>query len=189
MLRLNVREMVIVSMFAAFVCVGGLILRFGGNAVVPFSILPFIVLFSGMLLGGRLAAMSIIIYLALGLAGVPVFGAPPFGGLAYLLKPTAGFLFGFVGGAFVTGIIVKKYKVSGIFGYFLASLAGIAVIYAIGLPYLYAVINFYVGKAVNVEGVLKMAFLPFVGFDLIKAFIASIIAVPVSKQVKQIIQA
>lgn len=188
-MRLSVKEMVIVSMFAALACAGGLILRFGGTAVVPFSILPFIALLSGMLLGGRLAAMSMIIYLALGLAGVPVFGALPYGGLAYLVKPTAGFLFGFVGGALITGMIVKHYKVSGFFGYLLASLAGIAAIYAIGLPYLYGVMNFYVGKAVNVEGVLKMAFVPYIGLDLIKACVAAAIAVPVSKQVKTIVRA
>lgn len=183
-MKITVKEMTLVSMFAAFACAGGLMLRLGGTGIVPFSILPLVVLLAGLLLGARLGAMVMVIYLAIGLIGVPVFSAPPFGGLAYLVKPTAGFLFGFIGGAFVTGKVVEQFRIKSAVGYIFASIAGLAVIYLIGLPYLYIVLNYYIGKAVSVVAVFKIGFLPFIGFDLIKALITSIIAVQVSKQVK-----
>lgn len=184
-MKISIREMVLVSMFAALACIGGLLLRFGGTGVVPFSILPFIVLLSGMLLGGRLGALSMVVYAILGIVGIPVFSTAPFGGLAYFVKPTAGFLLGFIGGAYITGIISERFKVRSFRGFLLAAMAGVAVIYIIGLPYLYVVLNFYVGKAVDVGGVLKLAFEPFIGLDLIKAAIASLLAVPISKQLRR----
>ena len=183
-MKLTVKEMSMVSMFAALACAGGLLLRFGGTGVVPFSILPLVVLMAGALLGSRLGAISVLTYLVIGLVGIPVFAAAPFGGIAYLIKPTAGFLFGFVGGAYVVGKVTESIGKNTVFTYFTASCMGLVVIYLIGLPYLYIVLNYFVGKAVNVTGVLKMGLLPFIGFDLIKALIVSVVAVPVAKQVK-----
>lgn len=184
-MKLSVREMVIISMFAALACAGGLLLRFAGKGVVPYSILPFVVLLSGMVLGGRLGAMSMLVYVALGLAGVPVFSSMPYGGLAYLVKPTAGFLFGFIAGALVTGAIVKRFKISGFFGYLLSSFAGVAVIYLIGLPYFYIISNFFVGNPYDMAKILNVAFKPFIALDLLKGAIAAGIAVPLSKQLRQ----
>ena len=183
-MKLTVREMVLVSMFAALACAGGLLLRFGGEAVVPFSILPLITLFAGVLLGGRLGALSMALYLVIGFVGVPVFAKPPYGGLVYFVNPTAGFLFGFVGAAYATGKIAELLGKNTVWAYLLASTAGLAVLYLVGLPYLYLVLNFYVGKAMDVWTVIKIGFMPFIGIDLIKALIVSIIAVPVIKQVK-----
>jgi biotin transport system substrate-specific component len=171
-------------MFAALACVGGLILRFGGDGVVPFSILPFITLLAGVLLGGRLGALSLALYLFIGLTGVPVFATPPFGGPAYFLKPTAGFLFGFIGAAYAAGKITEKIGKNSVLAYMSASVIGLAVLYLIGLPYLYLTMNYYVGKAIGIWAVIKLGFLPFIGFDLIKAAVASVIAVPVAKQVR-----
>ncbi len=185
-MKLTVKEMVLVSMFAALACGGALMLRYGGTAVVPYSILPFVALMAGVLLGSRLGALSMALYLVIGLAGVPVFATPPYGGLAYLVKPTAGFLFGFIGGAYIAGKITEKVGKNSIFTYMLASCAGLVTLYLIGLPYFYVIMNFYVGKALDVWAVLKVAFLPFIGFDLLKALIASLIAVPVTKQVRVI---
>lgn len=183
-MKLTVKEMTLVSMFAAFACAGGLLLRFGGEGVVPFSVLPLVVLLAGVLLGGRLGALSMVVYLIIGLIGIPVFSSAPYGGIAYFVKPTAGFLFGFIAAAYIVGRITELFRSRSIWTYMLASCAGLFFIYLIGLPYLYIVLNYIAGKAVNVAGVLKIGFLPFIGFDLIKALIVSVIAVPVSKQIK-----
>ncbi len=183
-MKLTVKEMSLVSMFAALACAGGLMIRFGGNSLVPFSILPFITLLAGVLLGGRLGALSMAVYLAIGLAGAPVFGYAPYGGVAYLIKPSAGFLFGFIGGAYVTGKTVQKLGRNAVWSHLLASCAGLAALYAIGLPYLYIVLNFFIGTAINVADVLKIGFLPFIAFDLLKAWAVSVIAVPILKQVR-----
>lgn len=184
-MKISVKEMVLVSMFASLACAGALVVRFGGSAVVPFSIIPFVALLAGLFLGGRLGAFAMFVYFVLGLAGVPVFAAPPYGGLTYFVKPTAGFLFGFIAGAFIVGKVVESYKIKSFFGYLLASVLGIIIIYIIGLPYVYMVLNYYMGKALDIAGVLKIAFYPYIGLDMLKAAIAAAVAVPVRKHVKK----
>ncbi len=183
-MKISVKEMAFVSMFAALACAGGLMLRFGGDVVVPFSILPFITMLAGVLMGGRLGALSLTVYLVIGLAGIPVFQTPPYGGLAYLIKPTAGFLFGFIGAAFVTGKITEKIAKNTVWSYFIASCAGIVILYLVGVPYFYVLMNFYLGKAMTVWTVLQYVFLPFIVSDVVKAALVSVIAVPVARQVK-----
>jgi biotin transport system substrate-specific component len=68
--------------------------------------------------------------------------------------------------------------------YLAASLAGIAVIYIVGLPYLYAILNFYLGKTVPVMQVLKIGFIPFIGLDLIKGVLATFLASAVVRRLK-----
>ncbi len=188
-MKISVREMALVSMFAALACAGGLLLRFGGAGVVPYSILPFIALLSGVLLGSRLGALSMTVYLFTGLVGVPVFGSAPYGGLTYFIKPSAGFLFGFIATAYITGKIVEKLGRRTLLTFIPACMAGLAVLYVIGLPYFYVIMNYFAGKAINVWGVLKLGFLPFIGFDLVKAVVASVIAVPVTKQITLYVKA
>ena len=75
---------------------------------LPFSPVPvtgqtYAVLVVGAALGSRLGALSVALYVAEGVLGLPVFapgGAP---GIARLLGPTGGYLVGFVGAAFVVG--------------------------------------------------------------------------------------
>src|SRR3712207_6937283 len=59
--------------------------------------------FSGMLLGAKLGALSQILYVAMGLLGIPIFTEG--GGLMYVVKPTFGYLVGFIVGAYVIGFI------------------------------------------------------------------------------------
>ena len=61
---------------------------------------------AGLMLGGRLGAISVCVYVAIGLAGLPVFTQG--GGITYVLKPTFGYLIGFAVGTYVTGAIANK---------------------------------------------------------------------------------
>jgi biotin transport system substrate-specific component len=74
---------------------------------VPMTLQTLVVLMIGAAYGWRLGCATIMTYLATGAAGVPVF-AGPVGGLAPFVGPTAGYLFGFVGAAFVTGILSER---------------------------------------------------------------------------------
>ncbi|MCD6156016.1 MAG: biotin transporter BioY, partial [Candidatus Atribacteria bacterium] len=66
------------------------------QGTIPFSLLPFVVVLAGWLLRPQEAFWSMSTYILLGLVGLPVFASPPFGGPAYLLKPSFGFLLGFI---------------------------------------------------------------------------------------------
>ncbi|MCL6634835.1 MAG: biotin transporter BioY [Peptococcaceae bacterium] len=175
MSRFSARDITLTALFAALAVVAAMLIRYAG-AIVPFSLLPFVAMLAGGLLGPRLGALSMIVYILLGLIGVPVFARPPFGGPAYVLQPTFGFLLGFAGGAYVTGALLKNREEGGITRYFLSMAAGLAVIYLIGLPYLYIILNFYLGKATSVAQVLAIGFTPFIALDLVKAAVAAVLA-------------
>ena len=77
---------------------------------VPFTLQPMIVLVGGAALGSRLGISSQLLYLALGLAGLPVFAASPVlpQGLARLLGPTGGYLMSYPLAAFVAGYLAEQ---------------------------------------------------------------------------------
>jgi len=74
---------------------------------VPMTLQTLVVLMIGATYGWRLGGATVVAYLAEGAIGWPVF-AGPVGGLAPLLGPTAGYLFGFVAAAVITGWLSQR---------------------------------------------------------------------------------
>lgn len=174
-MKFSTREMTYIGLFVALAITCAFLTRFMSSMLVPFSFLPFIAVLSGAILGKRLGAIAMAIYVVMGLVGIPVFaGDPPFGGLVYIFKPTFGFLLGFIAAAYVTGWVLEKG--SSFSQYIMATLAGAIVTYIIALPYLWAIVNLYLGSPMGVLAVLKVGFFPFILLDIAKAIVASIIA-------------
>ena len=88
------------------------------------------VLLSAMLLGAWRSSLSVAAYIILGLCGVPVFTYG--GGIACVLKPSFGFIIGFLVASVVTGYIVEHLKERTFWKLFFAALAGTVIIYIIG---------------------------------------------------------
>jgi biotin transport system substrate-specific component len=128
---------------------------------VPFTFQPLVVMLAGALLGARLGAASQIAYLAMGLAGLPVFAAG--GGAAYLLGPTGGYLMAYPLAAFVVGALMAP----GIARTVVALLAGLATIYAGGLAWLSATGSFDLAVVWGLR--------PFVLADLVKVGLAAVV--------------
>lgn len=183
MSKFSPRDITMTAVFAALAVVAAMLVRYAGS-LVPFSLMPLIAMLAGGLLGPRLGALSMVVYILLGLIGLPVFASPPFGGPAYVLQPTFGFLPGFAGCAYVIGILLKNRVDSSFFSYFLIMTAGIAVYYLVGLPYLYGILTFYLGKTVSAAQVLKIGFTPFIALDLVKAVMAAVLAKAVYRRLK-----
>jgi biotin transport system substrate-specific component len=101
-------KMMLVALFAALIAVGAFIRV--PVPLVPFTMQTFFVVLAGMLLGKKLGGASALVYLAIGLIGIPVFTQG--GGIGYVLKPSFGYLIGFVVAAFITGAIVRKRRIS-----------------------------------------------------------------------------
>lgn len=114
-----------VLLFAALTAVGARISL--PMVPVPFTMQVFFVLLSGLVLGPILGALSQATYIAMGLAGAPVFAAPPHFGPSMLIGPTGGYLLGFVAAAYLAGRIARGSKRVVIPG-----LAGLAAIYLCG---------------------------------------------------------
>ena len=134
---------------------------------VPFTFQPIVVLVGGLALGPRLAVASQVLYLAAGIAGLPVFAAsatlPP--GILRLLGPTGGYLMSYPLAAFVVGYLAargfdRRYLTS-----VLAMLAGLAVVYTGGVLWLSAL--------VGLQAAVVAGFYPFVIADVIKVMAAA----------------
>ncbi|MGE5373134.1 MAG: biotin transporter BioY [Solirubrobacterales bacterium] len=170
-MQLTTRQITFAALFTALLAAAGLLSRFLPmipGTTIPFSLQPLVVYLAGTVLEKRIAVLSLLAYILLGLIGVPVFAAPPYGGPLYIFVPTFGFLLGFLLAAWVMAWIFET-KQPGLATYIIAGLAGVSLVYLVGLPYLYVILNFYLGKSMAVLAVIKIAFIPFVGTDLIKA--------------------
>ena len=88
---------------------------------VPMTLQTLVVLMIGAAYGWRLGSATMIAYLAEGAMGLPVF-AGPVGGLAPLVGPTAGYLYGFVAAAFITGLGANKAWLVGVTPFIAASI-------------------------------------------------------------------
>jgi biotin transport system substrate-specific component len=105
---------------------------------VPITFQPIVVLLSGLVLGARLGAISQCLYLAAGMAGLPVFALSatlPMGPLR-LLGPTGGYLMAYPFAAYVVGACAQRGLDRRWAGAVLAMVLGLAVIYVCGVLWL-----------------------------------------------------
>ncbi len=141
---------------------------------VPFTLQPMIVLLGGAVLGARLGAASQLLYLAAGLAGLPVFAASPLlpPGVARLLGPTGGYLLAYPFAAALTGLLAERGLDRRYFGAVTAMALGLVVIFAGGVAWL-AVVQNPLKSAVGLDTALRTGFYPFIPADVFKVFIAA----------------
>jgi len=177
-MKLTVREMVLVSMFAALTAVGAFIKV--PMPYVPFTLQFLFVLFAGMLLGRKLGLLSQVVYLLVGLAGVPVFANG--GGPAYVMQPTFGYLAGFAAGAYVVGLVVEKIRGEGFTKFLLAALAGLTVVYALGVTYLYLILNLVVHKTFTFVQAVWIGAVVCLPGDLFLSVVAAAVSVRVLRR-------
>lgn len=110
-----------------------------GPSGVTISLQVFFAVLAGFFLGPWKGFVSVLIYLILGLIGLPIYAHG--GGIAYVLKPTYGFLIGFALAAAVTGLVRKAQRRLTLHGLILAAIAGEMVYYAAGLVYYSVMVN------------------------------------------------
>jgi len=173
--KINIRQMTLVSLFAALTAVGAFISI--PIYPVPLTLQTLFSLLAGMTLGSVMAVSSQIIYVLLGVIGLPVFAGFK-AGIGILFGPTGGFLLGFIISAYVIGKIIELKKEKNIFYYFLAGLSGTVIIYIIGITQLSLVTGIGVKKAITV------GMLPFLPGDILKIVAASFIASKLKTAIK-----
>jgi len=155
------KDIALVSTFTALTA-------FGAQVAIPIGPVPItlqvlLVLLSGLVLGARLGFLSQVLYIFLGLLGLPLF-AHLGSGLAVLYGPTGGYLLAFPLAALLTGMASGRGMAIELAG----SLLAIGVIYLFGWGRLSLLIGAW--KAFH------LGVLPFVGVDVAKAVVAVIIA-------------
>lgn len=139
---------------------------------VPFTLQPMVVLLGGAALGARLGLASQVLYLAAGIAGLPVFAASPVlpHGALRLLGPTGGYLMSYPFAAFVAGWLAergfdRRYVTSVI-----AMASGLAVVFACGVTWLAL---FARPAGVGFAAALRAGLYPFLPADIVKLFVAA----------------
>lgn len=166
---METRNVVRVALFAAFIAALGFLPRLDLPiaAGVPVTAQTLGVMLAGLVLGARLGALSVVLFLFVVALGAP-FLAGGRGGLGVFFGPTAGYLVGWVFGAFVTGWLMERLPLRGAFARALvaALLGGVLVIHAFGVPYLAFAARLDIWKALLAGAV-------FMPGDVLKALAAA----------------
>jgi len=138
---------------------------------VPFTLQPMVVLLGGAALGSRLGMSAQILYLALGIAGLPVFAASPIlpQGFGRLLGPTGGYLISYPLAAFVTGYLAQRGLDRRYLTSVVAMVAGLAIIFTCGVVWL------AFGAHVGLSEAIATGLIPFIPADIVKVLLAATI--------------
>ena len=139
----------------------------------PFTLQVLFVFFAGSLLGSKRGMQSQLVYVGIGLAGLPVFTQG--GGIGYFLQPTFGYLIGYIAGAFVVGWIIERIDNPKTYHFILANLAGLLVVYLIGVPYLYMALNVWMGIPSSWAHVWMIGFVYSILGDIVISVIAGVL--------------
>lgn len=173
-MKISTKDIALVAMFTALTAIGAFISFPVGP--VPITLQSLFVILSGMVLGPKLGALSQIVYIVLGLIGLPIFAGFT-GGVQSIISPSFGFIIGFVFAAFIVGLIANSRKEISHKKIWIASLAGTITVYAFGLPYMYYILNGVMGSGLSLIQIFNMGCLLFLPGDFIKFVIASIVGV------------
>lgn len=160
------------GLFTALIAVGAFIKI--PIPVVPFTLQYLFTMLAGLLLGSRLGTLSVLSYMLLGLAGLPIFSEG--GGIWYVFKPSFGYIIGFAVGTFVTGWIAEHMEKKTITRYLIANLAGLFCVYAIGMIYYYIICNFVIDTSIAVGPLFLYCFVLAVPGDIALSILGAVVA-------------
>ena len=136
---------------------------------VPFTLQTLVLMLSAAFLGPRLGALSQVIYLLLGIMGLPVFAGGK-AGLGVVTGPTGGYLIGFIPAAAAVGYLVWARRAPGFWWLVLSMAVGTLIVYVLGVFQLAISRDFGPAKAVAVGA------LPFLPGDALKIVAAAVLA-------------
>lgn len=161
----NIYDLTTIALMTAIMCIlGPLSIPIG---LVPISLTSLVIYFMVYILGWKKATLSCIVYLLIGLIGIPVFSSYT-AGVAKLFGPTGGYLIGFIFMAIISGIFVEKFPKKQ-YMCLLGMILGTIVMYTLGTFWLKFQGNMTF-KAALLAGVV-----PFIIGDLAKMIVSSII--------------
>lgn len=163
-------QLILMAFFTALIAIGAFIRI--PVPVVPFTLQFLFTTMAGMLLGNKLGGASVLVYIALGLLGLPIFASG--GGPGYIFNPSFGYLIGFWLGAKLTGAIA--YSGDGQPGFkrlLAASFSGLAAVYGCGMLYYYIIGNYIINQPIALWPLFLYCFLLAVPGDIVLCIAAS----------------
>jgi len=178
---LNVRALILCSLFSALIAVGAFIKI--PVPAVPFTLQFLFTTLAGLILGRKLGAISVAVYIAIGLLGIPVFTGG--GGIGYIFQPTFGYIIGFLIGTYVTGYIAEKLSNPSLKRLLFAGFAGLGIVYLFGMVYYYFIVNYYMNSSIGVWLLILYCLILAVPGDIAICYVSAIISkrlIPIMKR-------
>lgn len=178
-MKITLKDMIRVSLFSGLMVVGAFI-------KIPLPFLPvtlqgFFCALAGILLGARLGLLSQLIYILMGLLGLPVFSSG--GGITYILNLSFGYIIGFALAAFVIGWLSERLGQVNFKNALISLYSGLTVMYLCGLGYAYLLSVLYLNKP-NAAFV-SMVIVPFIIKDIVLFTAAGVVVSRTSQLVKK----
>lgn len=181
MKNLKTKDLVLCALFVALIAIGAFIKI--PIPVVPFTLQFLFTMLAGLLLGPELGFISVITYIIIGLIGLPIFSEG--GGIAYIFKPSFGYIIGFAFGAYVTGKIAHEGNRPSIKKLLIANFSGLFIVYSFGMIYYYLISNFYLNSPIGVWTLILYCFILAVPGDILLCFIGAFLGkrlIPILKK-------
>ena len=175
--KISVSEMALIAVMAAVTCIMGPLSIPIPFSVVPISLTNLAVYLAIYVLGCRRGTLSYLVYLLLGLVGVPVFSGFS-GGVGKLFGPTGGYLLGFIFMALICGWAIDHFSCK-LVPSFIGMLLGTVVCYAFGTAWLAYQAN------LTFMAALAAGVLPFIPGDLAKMVIAAVLGPQIRRRLAQ----
>ena len=172
MKRTTTHNIIFCTLFVTLIIVGAFIKI--PIPPIPLTLQSLFVLLSGLILGKKLGTLSVLIYILLGLMGLPIF-AGGIGGVGSLLMPSFGFIIGFALASCICGLLADKP--------YIASFLSMASIYVCGITYYVILQSFVLNETVD----LTKLFVGTLVLSIPKDIVVCLISATISKKVKKII--
>lgn len=170
----KIQKLTMIALMAALLCIlGPLSIPIGP---VPISLTPLAVFLSVYILGMKKGSLSYLIYLLIGLAGLPVFSGAS-GGPQKLFGPTGGYLLGFALMALIAGFFIDRFYRNLILQFF-GMLLGLFVCYAFGTVWL------SISASMSLKAALAAGVLPFILLDILKILLSIFLGRQVRSRLK-----
>ncbi len=178
---MKTQELVLCAMFVALIAAGAFIKV--PVPVVPFTLQFLFTMLAGLLLGSVNGALAVMVYIVLGLVGLPIFAQG--GGPGYVFQPSFGYIIGFAVAAYVTGWIANEKSRPGYRRLLTANFIGLFIVYAFGMIYYYVISNFVINAPIGLWPLFLYCFLLAVPGDIALCILAAVIGKRLIPMIKE----
>lgn len=176
--RKQITQIVLVSLFTALTAAGAFIRI--PLPPVPITLQTLFAMLAATVLPPAMATLSIVVYLLLGIIGLPIFTAGS--GLGALLSPTGGYLIGMVPAVFLGSLIMKLLHKGNRIQSFSAAVSATLIIYIVGLWWLSESMD------LSLTATLSAGLLPFIPGDILKIIVTAAVAPSVRKRINDLLE-
>ncbi|MBQ7943396.1 MAG: biotin transporter BioY [Lachnospiraceae bacterium] len=162
--RMKTKAMTLIGLVTALLCIAGPIAVTIPLSPVPISLATLAICFAVYVLGMKNGTISCLLYLLMGMIGLPIFSGFS-GGIGKLLGPTGGYLIGYIALAAISGFFIEKWQTNR-FMHGIGMVLGTVICYMLGSIWLMqqAKVTFYTS--------ITMGVLPFLPGDVLKLIVA-----------------